>query len=364
MRKVVFIAIALILVIAILGGCSSAPSTNSGSAGKTELDAEFEAYYEKLPKEPVPDGLPLKHPDNDVYVWVCPLNSLPLFVNNDYVGLDLAAKELGVTVKKTGPQEWDIPATVAALEQQIALKPAGVIVPGFDPTLNVPVNKLIEAGIPVVCTDADLPNSKRLAFIGGSWYDQGVEQAKAMAPYLEGKTGKVATIGLQGTDDTYEAKQGFVDTMAVLNPNIEVTGIYDSKADSMTVTRVATDLIQGTPDLLGLAGFDNICGPSIATAIRETGKKGQIYATSCDVEPEQLQTVKEGYIIATVGAKAKLQTYYAVKLLYDYNHSPLRWTDDDITNGVTNIPEYVYIGFITVTPENVDVFIAANSTTK
>lgn len=316
-------------------------------------------YFSDLPTAPVEGGAPLKDPNNKDYVWVCQYNSLPLFVNNDYIGLDAAARDFGINVIKAGPQDIDLPAFIAAIEQQIALKPAGVVVVGWDPSLQVAIDKLIDAGIPVVTDDADVPNSKRLTFIGGNWYDAGVEQAKAMAPYLEGKTGKVAVIGQQTNENTTQSYNGFKDAMSNLNPDIEVIGIYDSEADPGVTTQVATDLILSNKDLVGLAGFDSVSGPGIATAIRETGKKGQIFGTCCDAEAEHLQAVKDGYLVAAVAAKAKIETYYAMRLLYDYNNSTLNWTNDDVTNNIINIPQYVYIGFLTATPQNVDALLAA-----
>src|SRR5690242_14136476 len=126
----------------------------------------------------------------ETYVWACQYQSLPLFVNNDYYGLDWAAKELNVTVEKIGPQKIDLPAFIASIEQAIVKKPAGMMVVGWDPSLGVAIDKAIEAGIPVITIDADVPNSKRLAFVGTDWYELGAEQAKAVAPFLKGKTGK------------------------------------------------------------------------------------------------------------------------------------------------------------------------------
>lgn len=375
MKKKICIFLVLVLIAALFFvACRQTDTTQTsdssktqseGSAkqpdqpGDTQADLLADEYFSKLPKEPVKGGAPLKNPNNNDYVWVCQYNSLPLFINNDYIGLDAAARDFGINIRKAGPQNIDLPALVAAVEQQLALRPAGVTVVGWDPSLKVAIDKLIDAGIPVVCDDADVPDSKRLAFIGGNWYDAGVEQARAMAPYLEGKSGKVATIGVQALDSTDDSHRGFKETMAKLNPNIEVIGVYDTASDPAVATRVVTDLIRATPDLVGVAGFDSIAGPAIATAIRETNKKGQVFGTCCDGEVEHLQPVKDGYLVAAVAAKAMIETYYAMNLLYDYNNSTLGWTDDDVTNNITNIPQYVYIGFIVATPQNVDALLAA-----
>ena len=61
-----------------LGGCGEAKTKSSSSEG-TETKTEDVS--------------------DEVYVWACQHNSLPLFVNNDYIGMDLIAEQLGVTVK-------------------------------------------------------------------------------------------------------------------------------------------------------------------------------------------------------------------------------------------------------------------------
>ena len=50
-------------------------------------------------------------------------------------------------------------AMVTALEQAIAKQPQGLLVVGFEPSLNAIVDKAVDAGIPVVTVDADLPGS-------------------------------------------------------------------------------------------------------------------------------------------------------------------------------------------------------------
>ena len=298
---------------------------------------------------------------NEVYVWACQYNSLPLFVNNDYIGLDLAAKELGVTVERIGPQKVDLPAFIASIEQEIAKKPAGMMVVGWDPSEQVAIDKAVDAGIPVVCVDADVPHSKRLAFIGTDWYQLGVEQAKAVAPFLKGKKGKAVMIGIAAADNTVLAKAGYISTLKDLAPGITVNpDVYDTAGGSgVGGAATITNVIRSTPDLLAVAGFDSTTGPAIATAIKETGKVGKVFGTCVDAEKEHLQGVKSGALVGAVGQKRIFFTYYGVKMLYDYNHTPVRFTSDDKKYHIIDIPSQISTGFIVATKQNVDALIAA-----
>lgn len=289
------------------------------------------------------------------YVWACQYNSLPLFVNNDYIGMDVIAEELGVTVRKAGPQKIDLPAFVAAIEQEIVKKPAGMMVVGWDPSLQVGIDKAIDAGIPVVTVDADVPASKRICFVGTDWYQLGAEQAKAVAKVIGDKKGRAVLVGISAADNNALARDGYTAVMKKLCPNVEVEQqIYDSTSNAQKVTEVVKNLISSKPDLIAVGGFDSTCGPGIAKAITEAGKVGQIYGTCVDAEIEHLQGVKDGALYAAVGQKRHFFTYYGVKMLYDYNHSKIRFTKDDKKYGITPIPAMVSTGFIVATKDNVD----------
>ena len=106
-----------------------------------------------------------------------------------------------------------------------------------------------------------------------------------------------------------------------------------------------------------MGGFDSTCGPGIAQAIKETGKVGVVFGTCVDAEPEHLQGVKDGALVAAVGQKRHFFTYYGVRMLYDYNHNGVQFTKDDVAAGITPIPTTISTGFIVATPDNVDLLI-------
>ena len=50
--------------------------------------------------------------------------------------MKMAGEELGVRTEYVGPAEYDMNAMVAAFESAIAKKPNGIVVVGFEPSLN------------------------------------------------------------------------------------------------------------------------------------------------------------------------------------------------------------------------------------
>jgi ABC-type sugar transport system substrate-binding protein len=293
---------------------------------------------------------------NEEYVWISANANLPLFVAHDHPALRLAGEELGVKVTIAGPNSIDIPSLVAAIEQTVARKPAGLMVVGWDPSALVPpINAAINAGVPVVCVDADVAASNRHAFIGTNWYDLGVQQAHAMLKALGGRKGKVALLGLIEQSIDQQAFEGF--RSIAVPAGLTVMEPQQDKGNQAEAARVAAAILQAEPELVGMAGFDSESGPGMGQAIKEAGKAGAIVATTVDAEPQHLRLVQEGVLTAAVGQKRELFTYQGVKALYELNHSPLRFTSDDKKAGIAPVPVFYYTGTYTVTKDNVDLFI-------
>jgi len=293
---------------------------------------------------------------NEEYVWISPNANLPLYKAHDHPALELAAKELGVKVTITGPSTTDMPGFLTMLETVAARRPAGILVNAWDPAASIgPIGKALEAGIPVITVDADAPASKRITFVGTNWYDLGVRQGEAMVKALAGRKGKIAMLGMT---DQYIDQQAFAGFRSVVEKaGCTVLEPQHDRGDQATAARVASTLIQATPDLVGIAGFDSESGPGIGVAVKEAAKAGKIIVTCVDAEPAHLQLIKEGVITAAVGQKRELFTYLGLKVLFDLNHSPVRFTADDKKAGMYPAPEVIHTGTYTVTRENVDAFL-------
>ena len=293
---------------------------------------------------------------SEEYVWLSANANLPLFTAHDHPALRLVSEELGVKVTIAGPNSVDIPGLVAAIEQTTARRPAGMMVVGWDPSALVPpINKAIEAGISVVCVDADVPASKRLAFIGTDWYDLGVRQAEAMVKALACKKGRVALLGLIDQVIDQNAFNGF--RSVAEKAGLTCAEPQHDKGNQAEATRVAAAILQANPDLVGMAGFDSESGPGFGQAIKEAGKAGKIVATCVEAEAQHLRLAQEGVITAAIGQKRELFTYMGVKALFEANHSKVRFTSDDKKAGVVPIPINYNTGTYTVTKENVELFL-------
>ncbi|HVX79874.1 MAG TPA: substrate-binding domain-containing protein [Devosiaceae bacterium] len=293
----------------------------------------------------------------ETYYWISQNSTLPLFVRSDYRGMKQVAEQLGIKLRIAGPTTIDLAAFIAAIDEVCAQHPAGVSVVGWDPSLAASVDKCIENKVPTVVDDADLPNSKRLAFIGTNWETIGREQAKAIIKALP-DGGKVAMMSIINADNMQHAVKGFTDTLKAAGDKYQLVANEDDGGDSAKAAQVTAALLAAHPDIGAIAGFDSESGAGIVQALNEAGATGKVVVTAMEQTPDFFKTLKDGSVNTIIVQNRELFTYYAFKLLYDFNHNGLT------TNGLsgwdgTPIPVNVDTGVLAVTKDNVDKIIAA-----
>lgn len=294
---------------------------------------------------------------NEVYAYVSLLINYPMLVEHDQRAWKMACDELGVKSSITGPSEADTPGVITAIETAIAQKPAGLAVLGHDKALKAVIDKAVDTGIPTVCVDTDVPESKRLAFIGTDWSQIGKKQGEAMVKLI-GEKGKVAAIGQIANPSMIKAYDAFKAVLAQY-PNITFIGNFDSKNNEAETAKAIADVIRGNPDLAGIGCFDGAAGPGTAVAVKEANMVGKIKVTTVDIEAGQLNAVKEGVIQYAVGQKREVFTYYGVLSLFILNHSGMDFQkiDDERMNGLLPIPSNIDTGLIEVNDQNKEMFI-------
>lgn len=292
---------------------------------------------------------------DEEYVMVTTAINLPLYVNHDQKAFLAWGKKMGVRTAIVGPSEWDVPAQIAAMEQVIPGRPAGLLVNGTDPGIAQVIQKAVAAGIPTIVYDSEIPNSGRHCFIGSDWYEMGKLQGQRMVQLIGGK-GKVACMGILGMENMEAGFRGFQDVLQRY-PAIEFIGKYDDKANVETAARITADLLAAHPDLAGIAGFDSNSGPGMALSVKESGKVGKVKLTTVDAEPEHLALVRSGVIDYLVGQKRELFTAMGAQLLFDMRHRTHRLSGNDARAGVVPIPTSITTGSVEIDRSNVAHFL-------
>lgn len=292
---------------------------------------------------------------DQLYVEVSALGNIDYFYDHK-LGMRLAGEALGVRTEYVGPAEYDMPAMITAMEQTMAKKNLkGLVVVGFEAALIPIINKAVENGIPVVTVDADLPASKRIAFVGTGNYRAGQEGGRCLAG-LVGERGKVVILTKPGQSNLEERVKGYRDALAAF-PAIQIVQVSDTQSDAVIAAQAAAAAIRKTPDLAAIACVEAAGGIGAATAVTEAGLTGKVKIIAMDRGNDVLAKIGEGVISASIAQRTALMPYYAVQILHNLANHEVPITTDNRAAGIAPVPSTVDTGVIIVDKHNYSHFL-------
>jgi len=289
-----------------------------------------------------------------LYIEVSALGGIDYFYDHK-MGMEQAGKALGVKIDYVGPADYDMAAMITALEQAIARRPQGIVVVGFEPSLNAIVDKAVAAGIPVVTVDADLPGSKRCAFVGTGNTEAGYQGGKKLAALIGGK-GEVALMTKPGQSNLEERMAGYRKALAEF-PDISIVQVADTQSDQGVAAQAAAALLQKYPDLAGIGCVEAEGGKGAATAVREAKRVGAVKIVAMDRGNELLEQIKEGVVSASIAQQTALMPFYATHILFNLVNNQLPISSDNASAGVSGVPRVVDTGVIIIDKSNCEFFI-------
>jgi simple sugar transport system substrate-binding protein len=307
---------------ALLAGCTDDPAVATGAVGN-------------FPKTPAWK-----------FVFVCHVTTNPFFTPTQY-GAEDACKLLGIDYQWTGSVNSVVAEMVDATNTAITSKADGIAVAVVDKAaFRGPVDKALDAGIPVVSFNADGarddPGTNRLAYIGQGLYESGYELGRRALTKLD--SGNVAA---------------FIATPGQLNIQPRIDGAQQAFKDSgksVNFTAVATNAditqglsiidayVQGHPGLAGLLAVDAGSTQSVGQTVAKykLRDKGLKVAGGFDLVPETLNSVKSGDLDYTIDQQPYLQGFLPVLAMYLYK----------LTGGLL-FPTQTNTGLLFVTKDNV-----------
>ncbi len=303
----------------------------------------------------------LKGAPGEEYIAVTCMGNLEYFSAHKFAWKWMGEK-LGVKTSYIGPAEYDVPGEIAAFDQAIARKPAGIVVFGVDESLKPDIDKAVEAGIPVVTISGDVPDSKRSTFVGTNQHDLGYFGGQKMGDVLGGK-GSVAILTITGVSMFDDREQGYREALAKF-PGIKVVQTGDTKADTVTAINVAKAILQRFPDLDAFVCTDSTGGIAAATAVSEAGKAGKIKVVSMDRNSDVLEKVKSGVLFGTIAQDDCAEMVWGLLVLFSKKHFDPPLTSNNLKAKVDAAPANIFTSISWVDKSNVQYFLDANKMYK
>src|SRR5262245_5046530 len=218
--------------------------------------------------------------------------------------------------------EFKYPEQAAAAIQQrlmddlVAAGADAIMVSAVDPKTSTEALNRIGGQVPLFTTDSDAPASNRVAYIGSSNTDAGM-QAGAIALKAMPNGGKcIGFVGLPGADNARERIEGM--KAAIGGSKVELIDVRGDDIDQTRAKRNVEDALAANPDISCLVGFYSYNTPRIYEVLKESGKLGQIKVIGFDEDPITLGGVREGTIEGTVVQQPYEWGYQGMKLMAKY----------------------------------------------
>ena len=214
-----------------------------------------------------------------------------------YEGFAAAGKKFGVKTEYVAPQDFQLPLQVKVIENLIVRKVDGIAISALDNEGLIDVIKqAMDAGIKIVCFDADAPSSERLSYIGTVNKTAGEVGAEQMVKYI-GKKGDIAVLqGGLGASNLNMRFAGFKSKLAEIAPDMKIVAREDNEGKFELATNKTEALLGAYPSLKGVFSVSAEGAPGAAIAIEDAGKEGKIIIGGFDDLPDTIEAIKAGTV--------------------------------------------------------------------
>jgi len=236
-------------------------------------------------------------------VYIAGIASDPYYIALNRGAQEEAQKE-GATVQFSGSPNAFSPATqIPFLNAAIAQKPDLILIAPTDTVaMQQPIQRAIDAGIPVLLVDTTLKDpSIAVTSIGFDNVTGGSQAADALAEVI-GKKGKVAVVSTTlGTSTGDDRVKGFSDQIKAKYPDIVNVGTSYTGDDTTKAASVLKSLLTAHPDLAGVFTINGIVGDGVTIAAKEAGVAGKLKLVEYGSSASQVQGVQNGTVTALIG---------------------------------------------------------------
>jgi ribose transport system substrate-binding protein len=229
-------------------------------------------------------------------------------------GAKQAAKDYNVDLNWNGSHNWDINEERPIIDADLATNPQGWVISPTDPdALISTITDLMSKNIPVVTIDAPMSKPAELQNIQSNHYQGGQAAAAAMVK-LTGGQGKYLVLQLTpGLPDIGGRAKGFEDDMSKAGATL-LPDVYPGTDQALAADAV-TAAINANPDLKGVYATHESAANGAASAIKASGKQGQIKLVAFDSAPNQVADLKAGVYDALIAQAPFDMGYNSVKLV-------------------------------------------------
>lgn len=286
---------------ALLSGCANASSGGKGGVGA----------FPSTPKWR--------------FVFVNHVTTNPFFQPTQY-GIQDACTLLNCTFQWTGSKTSIVPEMVNQMNTAVSGKADGIAVSVVDvKAFKDPVDKALQAGIPVVSYNADgavgNPGSSRLAYIGQDLFVSGQQVGAKLASLMTAPADVVGFIATPGALNIQPRIDGAKDALQKSGKMKSFKAVTTGAETPQEISTIDA-FVQSHSDIKAFFSVDGGSTEGLGDAMTKHKLKSKgVVAGGFDLEPKTLAAIKAGNLDFTVDQQPYLQGFLPVLYLYLYKLS-------------------------------------------
>ena len=267
------------------------------------------------------------------------------------LGVEAAAKDLGIEVVTQIPPTWGVEAQTPILDALVARGDLNYIItaPTDKDQMIAPLQAALDSGVKVITVDTFLgdgdyvngPVKFPIAYIGSDNVEGGRISARGLAEAIGGK-GVVYINSTNPNVSSVEGReQGFAEVMAKEFPDIKVLGPDYNLDDLNKAQQQTSAVLEQNPDLAGVFGTNVFSAQGAGTAVVNAGLGGHVQVVAYDATKDAIELMNQGVVSLVLAQKP-----------FDMGYMAVQFAVADAV-GVTSLPRRVETGFAIITKDNV-----------
>ncbi len=261
---------------------------------------------------------PVAHASKSYTIALVPGLTVDPFYITMHNGAVAEAKKLGVKLTWQGGVTFSPSTQIPVLNSLLAEHPSALLVAPTDvKALQAPIQKFVNAGIPVIAVDTTINDTSLLkARITSDNSQGGAAAADAIAKAAHDK-GEVAVDNVApGISTTDLRTSGFINEMKKY-PNMKVVATEYNNDSATTAETQVKDLLLAHPDLVGVFATNLYGAQGAGEAIKADGKAGKVFVAAYDAEPATVKLLQSGAINILVIQQPAVEGMDGVQFAYD-----------------------------------------------
>ncbi len=267
------------------------------------------------------------------------------------LGVEAAAKDLGIEVVTQVPPTWGVQVQTPILDSMIARGDLNYIItaPTDKDQMVGPLKSAVDHGIKVITVDTFLgdgdyvngPVKFPISYIGSDNTEGGRIACRGLAKSI-GEKGKIYINSTNPNVSSVEGREkGCKEVIAKEFPNVKVEGPDYNLDDPNKATQQTAAVLQREPDLGGVFGTNVFSAQGAGTAVVNAGLGGHVQVVAYDATKLAIELMGKGVVSLVLAQKP-----------FDMGYMGVQFAAADAA-GVTSLPRRVETGFAIINKDNV-----------